>query len=494
MNSLDADRQVLAISVEFLHGTFRADPTGSAITGQLATGEWPPSPTRLFSALVAADGTGNRCRVTQNTGQDELRWLEDQPPPIIFADAPSMCRHQRLNARYVVMALKKCCAKSHQEFVGRRGQLVRPGVRVAPRHPHAAFVWDSTPPAELFESLRLRCARVGYLGTSDSPVRLRVDTRLPAHVMDDQYQPVGDGTIAVSVPAPGHLAVLDRMFEEWTKLGPSVSRSQYPALNHSVWYRAPVEQQQASSGQVVAWLQFSKQKRKNVTKSGSVPGRRISTVTDLFKKSLLRQYDNLFGEPPPVLHGHGFLEKGYELARYLALPDVGYNWSRGRIHGLALWLPSSTDGIVRSRARDAALAIRRITGDGVDVLVAKHDGRDWPRAANPKRWQSKSHRWVTAFPAVHERRCRLNHEEVSRWCIHAGLPKPVGFRSTRTPLVHGALDLAPVEVNRPGRIGMPYSHVELVFSEPVTGPFAIGSGRQRGLGLCVPVFETQSDV
>ena len=49
------------------------------------------------------------------------------------------------------------------------------------------------------------------------------------------------------------------------------------------------------------------------------------------------------------------------------------------------------------------------------------------------------------------------------------------------------MDLAPVEVNRPGRPGLPYSHVELWFEERVAGPVVIGAGRQRGLGLCAPI-------
>ena len=90
-------------------------------------------------------------------------------------------------------------------------------------------------------------------------------------------------------------------------------------------------------------------------------------------------------------------------------------------------------------------------------------------------------------PAIHERRRPLDLAEVRLWCQHARLPEPVAFRSARTPLVAGALDLAPVEVNRPGRPGLPYSHVELCFAEPVAGPVVIGAGRQRGFGLCVPV-------
>ena len=68
---------MLAVSVEFLHGTFRGDPDGTANTGRLTRGEWPPAPFRLFAALVAADGTRERCTVTDGA---ELEWFERLPP------------------------------------------------------------------------------------------------------------------------------------------------------------------------------------------------------------------------------------------------------------------------------------------------------------------------------------------------------------------------------------------------------------------------------
>ena len=180
---------------------------------------------------------------------------------------------------------------------------------------------------------------------------------------------------------------------------------------------------------------------------------------------------------------------GYELARYLALPDVGGRWSRGRLHGLALWLPPGTDDGTRRKARDAAMDIRRLSGRGVDVSVSPGSGENGVWAVNPRRWCRPSKHWVTVVPAIHERRRTLDLQEISRWCRHAGLPEPVKFRSSRTPFRRGALDLAPVEVNRPGRPGLPYSHVELHFDEPVQGPVVVGSGRQRGFGLCEPISE-----
>ena len=471
---------MLVVSVDLLHGTFRGDPSGAANTGNLSRGEWPPTPSRLFAAFVAADGTDAGFRTRQRsrvTDGAELEWLETLPPPVIHADGNP--RHNRLEPRYVVKHTGgPAKGKTHQEYPARTGALVRPGVRVAPRDSRIVYCWNTEePPHNALGALRFRAARIGYLGAADSPVRVRVTTALPRARPSERYFPDPGGDVMIQVPARGQVEVLDRLFEAWTRHGASIARAHFPALQHAVRYRSPSTAARVEPDPVAAWLRIVP----------AMTGRRVARLTALFKAALLSQYQALYGEPPAVLHGHGFRRRGYEIARYLALPDVGYQWSRGLIHGLAIWTPPEWDEVLRLRTRDAAHAVRRLVGSSIDIRVRAHAQEKAPVAANPKRWKRRSRGWVTAFPAVHERRRRLDLAELTRWCAHAGLPAPIRFRTGRAPLVHGGVDLAPVEVNRPGRPGRPYSHVELWFSEPVSGPVVIGAGRQRGLGLCVPL-------
>ena len=465
---------MLSISVEFLHGTFRGDPDGTANTGRLSRGEWPPSPARLFAAFVAADGTGGACRVTDGT---ELEWFEQLPPPVIHADPNPV--HQPLQPRFVVQHGGAAAKWSHHEYLGRSGARSRAGVRVSLRYPGVVYSWDVEPPeAAVLEALRRRAARIGYLGSSDSPVCVRVAAEeLPSMAAASPFVPDPEGDVVINVSQPEDIGRWDRLHELWTERGASVSRSQSPALSHPSRYRSPLSEETQDWGEVVAWLHLGQ----------PVSGRRISTVTALFKQAVLSQHQRVHGAPPAVLHGHGYSGTGYEIARYLALPDVGYPRSRGRIHGLALWLPPGCDPTVRRTARDAVRSIPRLTGRELDVAVAPRDDERRPVAANPGRWLRSSRAWATAVPAIHERRRSLDLQEVTGWCQHAGLPAPIAFRSARVPLVPGALDLAPAEVNRPGRPPLPYSHLELYFDPAIPGPVVIGSGRQRGFGLCVPL-------
>lgn len=470
-------RLMLSISVELLHGTFRADPDGTAATGGLSQAEWPPSPARVLAAMVAADGTRDRCRMTDGS---ELQWFEQLPPPVIHAHATPW--QQALRPRYVVMQGTRVRKGAHMEYVGRMGTVIRPGVRATPRDPVIHYVWHTAVPADTLAALRTRAARIGYLGTSDSPVRVRVGTSLPVGApVEQSFVPDPNGELRIRVPNAGDVRILDRIFDAWRTAGAQISKLQFPSLRHEARYRSPDSTESGGRGEVVGWLRLDR----------AIMGRRITAVTSLFKRAVLRQYEDRFGEPPPVLHGHGFEDKGYDLARYLALPDAGYPKSRGRIHGLALWVPADTDRDTRDTARISVHAISRLVGAGLDISVRPHGGESRPIAARPTRWSRAARRWVTVFPAVHERRGPLDLAGVSRWCEHAGLPAPVAFRSARSPLVPGGVDLAPVEVNRPGRPAMPYSHVELWFEAPVRGPVVIGAARQRGLGLCVEVRRTE---
>ena len=470
---------MFAISVELLFGTYRGDPDGTANTGPQGRGEWPPAPSRLLSALVAADGTGDACHVTDGR---ELSWFERLPAPRIHADARAS--HQPLHTRYVVkhasgqgIGTAGRAKWAQKEYVARSAVPVRSGARVSVRDPRVVYCWDvEPPPAEILASLRRRAARVGYLGAADSPVRLRIGGE-SARPLPAAWEPDENGDVALGVPRAGDVGVLDRMHDQWRRRGASVARLQFPALHRQARYRSPgVAEGQRRGGAVVAWLRLAE----------PVPGRRIGAVTGLFKAATLRLHQRLHGDVAPLLHGHGFASPGYEIARFLGLPDVGREGATGRIHGLALWMPAAATEEVRRKAQVAALELRRLVGRGLDVGVVACEEGEGLGVVGPRAWMGSARRWATAVPAIHERRRPLDIDELGRWCEHAGSPRPVAFREARRPFMVAGLDLAPREVNRPGRPALPYSHVELAFAEPVEGPVVLGSGRQRGFGLCIP--------
>ena len=460
---------MLIFDVELLHGTYRADPDGSAPTGRHTQGEWPPSPARLLAALIAADGTRDRCRGT--TG-DELGLLAAANPPIIHADPDP--HHQPLEERYV--AGQDRASSQQQEYLARKGVLVRPGVRVASRNPSIRFFYDLEVGDDHLAALEYRAARVGYLGCADSPVRVTVARVLDAAVDalgSHRWVPDPDGQEIVNIHTRGDVERWAAAFDAWSIHG--ATRGQSRRYQPRASYRHPNDLvPNPELGGVRAWLRFQR----------PTAGRRAAVITHGLKQAALARYQQ-YGEPPAWLHGHIDGDADYQLARFFVLPNVGYPHSDGKIHGAAVWVPGGVD---ETEARSLAKALFSIESlslaDGKKITIDRSRG-GW--TTDRRRWTRPARRWVTVLPAVSDRHQRIDSKAVVRWCEQAGLPKPVQFRISRKPLLPGGVDLHPTQTSRPGHSQTrPYAHIGLVFEEQVTGPVIVGAARSYGLGLCAP--------
>jgi len=475
---------MLAITVELLHGTIRAgSPDDTVLAGLDPAPEWPPSPARVFSALVAADGTGNRCRVT--TGA-ELAWLEALPPPLVHASALDAVQASRLEPRFVVAPGR--AEGAVQEYPARQSRQVHPGVRQAPLAPSVTYVWLEADPADHLTGLQRRAARVGYLGCADSPVRLRATDRVTTD-LGDPWRPDGSASFTLPVPYPGFLKALDSAFDTWSS-GQPMRRSW---IRSKRWgYRPPAYTQPASAPPPeVIWLRLDR----------PIAGRKLLAVTETLRAAVLDHVQRLLPageEVPVVLHGHRQAGETGGQARFIALPDVGHDHADGRILGAAVWLPGSSAPETVQLVRSALVrlsAVGLVKRGWFDVGIVLHAGEQRPWTANPRRWSCAARRWVSATPVIHERwtKGRPDLREATQWCEHAGLPAPSAMRLGRHPRLLGALDLHPTQVTRTGHERRPYSHVELEFAEDVTGPVLVGRGRHFGFGLMSPEARKEAD-
>lgn len=476
---------MLTITVSLLHGTIRVGSADEvALAGHAVAGEWPPSPARLFSALVAADGTRERCALTDGT---ELEWLEQQPPPIIQASALAEVLASPQHDRFVVVDGTDQGAV--QNYPARRALPVRRGVRQSPLSDWVRYVWPAaTPSSATLAALRARAARVGYLGCADSPVQLSASDQTAEHMPEQLNElaemlwvPDPNSSITLPVPYPGFLAALDHLFDQWTS-GVPARRAWVPTKRAG--YRPPgVPANRREQPATVLWLRFDR----------SVAGRKVVAVTETLRDAVLDHVQRLQPEVnlPPVLHGHGATGTAWSQANFLALPDVGHRFADGRLLGAVVWLPPDTDPHLVQTVQTAVMRLctqRLVRHAWFDVGLTTYGGERRPWTANPARWRGPSRVWVSATPVVHERWTKAGPDlaEVARWCRHAGLPAPVKMAIDRRPMQPGALDLHPSEVARPERERYPYSHLRLEFAEPITGPVVVGRGRQLGLGLMTP--------
>lgn len=475
---------MLCVTVELLDGMIAAGaPDDIALTGSEDEGEWPPSPARLLAALVAADGTGQRCRVTDGS---ELAVLEAAGPPVVIADPRRDVAVTPQVPRYVPE--DRHARGAVQEYVARKATLVRPAPRLAPRTPTVVYAWEHLEiDPETFEALRLRAARVGYLGTAACSARVTVHSRAPEGALADstrRWEPDTAGSVDLPVPFDGLVKVLDRMHEGFSD-GEPVRRSWYPSERAS--YRAPDERAASHAPDVdVVWLRLH----------GSLSGRHVLRLTQALRGAVLNAYEQHVArsaeDVPAVLHGHGLSGPDYEHVAWLALPDVGHRYATGRIHGAAIVLPADTDAGIREGVRTAVRAVGELhLPGGTAIEVSPSAGEARPLAALPRRWTRPAERWQSAFPVVHERFVRPQPDlnEIARWCTHAGFPPPVDARLCRVPMATGAVSLMPHEAKRSHDERRPYSHLELQFADPVRGPMALGHMRHFGVGLMMPATQ-----
>lgn len=477
---------MLVLTVTLLAGTLRATGVDdSALTGLPGEGEWPPSPARLFSALVAADGTGPRCRVTDGS---ELLLLERADAPIIMADPPEQVLRSHLLGRFVVKDMphayvdnKTRLTSAVQEYPGRTASPVRPGTRLAPVTRSVAYVWrDVSVTPDTRRSLELRAARVPYLGCADSPVRVSVSEELP-NERGNAWVPDPAGTTALAVPYDGFLDALDDAFSRFCS-GEQVRRATVPTRYQG--YRPPGTDPEPARRQLVVWVRFE----------SSVSGRHLLAVAETLRAAVLERYTQEIGgdwaSVPAYISGHGFPGPGYQQIQFLALPDAGFAHARGRLHGAAVVLPPEAGPDVAETLRASLWRIRRLVRPDVfDVGIRLHGGESSPSASSPATWTGPSRRWTSVTPVVHERFQRGGPDlrAVATWCQHAGIAgRPIWARTTLSPMIPGALALPPEQVHRSGRDHLPYSHLEILFDRDVTGPLALGRARQYGFGLMLP--------
>lgn len=474
----------LSITVSLLHGTIRiGSPDHTMLAGGDPVGEWPPSPARLFSALVAGDGTGDRCTYTSG---GELSWLESLDPPDIHASPPSEVEQSAMCSRYAVV--DDTAVGTNQNYPARATKEVRPGIRLSPQQPAITYAWpDATPSESHLNALRYRAARIGYLGCADSPVQVTVGDRGPED-SSKLWKPDRSSPTTLPVPYPGFLNALDRSYAQWS-VGEATARAWI--RTRRVGYRIVGERHPIiQTNRDVVWLRFGE----------SLSGRDLLLVTKTLRSAITDHLQRLLGEGevPAVVHGHRPNSVEGSQANFIALLDAGFRFSSGRIYGAAIALPRDVDSNLHEQITEAAFSLARqglFVPHHPKLNVSVFGGEAKPWASNPRRWTRRSRRWVSVTPVVHEH--WSNHgpdsKAVARWCHHAGIAAGAGgedlvssVQTTRHPLVSGALDVPPVLVFRVGHERRPYSHMRVTFARPVEGLLVLGRGRQLGFGLFAP--------
>ncbi len=205
----------LCISIRFLGGAFH----GRADHGEP---EWPPSPLRVFQAVVGASAARWNERRGLRHAESALRWLEQLPPPTIAAPVPRQTQRYRLYVPdnvgdLVGQSLSRGGEASVANY--RTEKAVHP-LRV-PDEAAVHYFWSLadaptgfTEHREIIFAAVRSITHVGWgvdLVVADAAV---LDEASAGALPGQRWQPAADGAgTALRVPKPGTLEDLNRRHE-----------------------------------------------------------------------------------------------------------------------------------------------------------------------------------------------------------------------------------------------------------------------------------------
>ncbi len=432
--------------------------------------EWPPHPSRVYSALVAAAYAGGR----QPTDAERaaLERLEAASPPALsFPDADV-----RLAADSYVPVND---TKSRVEPPSGKKKLTSHGVLMPNRQVRqfpSAFLLDE-PEVSLLWSLHVNdvdlqlldalAARMTHLGTSHSLVTARF-TR-PEAPPAARLVPSDHGAVFLRAPSRGRLDELDRL----AALGSGTLRRPPPACEVVVTYVT------AADVRDLPEVRFDWVCLRLVDASWG------ADTAHTLARALRRSVLSIMGDgAPQAVHGH---DPEVEHVAWLPLPDVGHQHARGRIRGVAVALPLTMDANQRAQTLAALARLQelRLPDGQVATVRPSIEGPETPVVLRGATWRGSSTHWSTVTPVLLDRPPKKHEPErilaaLAESIVNAGFPAPVALRAMQ----HSDFEGSPTALDIPTRV--PRFHARVEFAEPVVGPVMAGRWRNFGIGLFRP--------
>jgi len=492
----------LCITIRFLQPvpTFHGRTDGSEP-------EWPPSPLRLFQAIV--DAAASRWREPQFGGyaKPALEWFQQLVVPEVVAPAHSVGTPFRIavpNNDLDVWAgpISKGNEPKKQPNELKTMKQVRP-THLSGEAVHYLYpLPDGGCPHE--EVLKAAARSITHLGwgidmvAADAKVVSQDEAdKLSGH----RWRVVESGGVSLRVPKKGTLDDLMRKHEAFLGRLSADGFKPVPPLQcfDVVSYHSPTAGVGKPPEKPVVAFQILAPDASKVM-SFSV-GRGVRDVAAWVRNATANVCDGWpFGEVAGFVHGHNPsdstkpLKGAHADARfsYLPLPSIERRGERGehvgRIRRVLVTAPPGCAGQVewvRRRLTGHELVREDQPGEAVGLLTLL-PASDWVL----RQYTEQSDVWSTVTPVLlpgYDDRDLVKAEGLLREALgHAGLPPEVvgeaelelrrfGFRRGVEP----AREYVPPDNLKK----FPAYHVRMQFSRPVAGPLAIGAGRYRGFGL-----------
>jgi CRISPR-associated protein Csb2 len=434
--------------------------------------EFPPSPSRLFQALIAGGHCGAYGVLHTDERDRALRWLESLEPPLI--EAPAACETGADMTNYVPNNdnLREH-VRTAKSFLG----------KVFPGEHSLVYRWNFQPTQTDRENAAVICSMaklITHLGQHQDTVYASGEVSEDATSSDGLMVPTGQGDGDWSAPQAGSLEAYRLRYQAWLR-GDSKDNVTVPAQR--VHYRAPGTISFAAPMALFEMWRDEDERLRFDPRELRRPAAMVRHAMIEWVKArpaFIRQYEadkqhdgaHIACVPLPSLNAEGQADG---LIRRVLLIGFGCEDDASRelfesvvngINGADLKDRSSKVGYLKQATLNDSL-LRQYSGKGQRV-------------------------WRTVTPIILTglmRRGRGAEVLIARALRQAGVNETdiesvAAFSGPIVPKTVHALDY---QIDRASYLAQtPRYHAEVIFRHPVEGILVIGRGRHCGFGLLMP--------
>ncbi len=476
------------------------------------SGEWPPSPFRLFQAMVAGAFSGRwvaEDKVTRERRAEAFRWLERQQAPDISAPPRSECR--QITSFVPINDLDSVAGDPARIDEIRTEKVISPSQLEGSQE--FLYAWSFKEGEAQAKLICELVERLHTFGRGVDPAWARgelVDPQTADALLRADgvvARPVGlSGENLLRCPVEGSLQSLILRHEATTR------RFQQDPVSQRILFRQPPKPyyQRIAYDRRPIRLFFEIRQPENLRIFVPVPQVKASLLTEALREEVTRRLKNASQRYATLTErfvvgrgaGPGDLERR---VRIIPLATIGHTQASPSIRRVGVEVPpdcpvSAQDvawaftGMSLSKETGFTFApvsaMPAILVQSQSNQIAWHYG--WDR--NFKCWRSVTPVVLPTAPgrgptaaerSLSEAQCAGAFANALR---HAGITVPVTqVRIQREPFHRRG---AVADTFASSRFGGRLRHVEVIFQSPVCGPLILGDGRFVGLGVMRPVSES----
>src|ERR1022692_121662 len=462
------------------------------LTDRYHGSDWPPSPARLYQALVAGAKTGAPGKQWGVRHQTALEWFERLGPPEIFA-RPSLAGKQ-----FTLFVPNNSLDGAVST---RTSKPVAPHILTGhcPGAPDVVYRWPienagaARDHLALLDQIASRLCALGW-GVDFAAAIAQLADETPSPGGLEHFMPGARGGSALRIPAPGFLEHLEECHRAFT------SRITKEGVNP---YTRPTRFGQARYQRAQSWHPRRSIAFELETPEGGAFAARwvqAQTVAAWVRHAAgeaLKQEDLSQAWIDSFVLGHTAPDDLGNRLSFVPIPSIGHQHSDGGIRRVLIVEPPEAE------AGAEALDLLRLKLPGW-ALTDEHRVRRALLA--PLRDESKvlpfykgeAIVWQTVTPVVlhghNAARGRISLAKTDRLLCQAfesaGFPQAIIDSITFQPAPYWPGAQASTAIRVPRHLAeWPRVHVRVAFKEPVQGPVLAGIGRHYGIGVFAALRE-----